>query len=117
METYRVDFVASTGHCSASYVRVLAQLSLVVATYWDEATSVTNECECIASAALKRHRLNPDRLLFIQHYPAQLWAYYGEPVNLIPFDQQQDPFINPTWTGLDTQTTIEVLALLASQHQ
>lgn len=116
METYRFEFVSASGHVSACHLQVYAQLSLVVATYTGEGTSVTNECERIALAAVKRHRLNPDRRLFIEHYPDQIWEYYAETFKLITFTQYKGQFAYPVWIELDNQTTKEVLRVLTCEH-
>lgn len=116
METYRFEFVSSAGHVSACHLQVFAQLSLVIATYRGEGTSVTNECERIALAAVKRHRLNPDRLLFIEHYPDQVWEHYSETFKLITFTQYKDQFTYPIWIELDSQVMKEVLRELARQY-
>ena len=116
METYRFEFVSATGHLSACHLQVFAPLSLVVATYTGEGTSVTNECERIALAAVRRHRLNPDRLLFIEHYPDLVWEHYTETFKLITFTLYKDQFTYPVWTELDNLATKELLRVLTPQH-
>lgn len=115
METYRFEFLSSSGHRSACQLQVCSRHALVVATYRGEGNSVTNECERIALTAVNRHGLNPDRLLFAEHYPDQLWEHYPETFKLITFDQEGDQFVNPSWTELDTRIMNDVLHLLANE--
>lgn len=95
---------------------VFANLSLVMATYQGEGTSVTNECEQIATEVVRQHRLKPDRILFIEHYPAGLWANSEETFKLITFHHDGERFTNPEWIPLENQSMKDLLDSLLRQQ-
>jgi|GEM_PF-4371942 len=86
--------------------------SLVVATYWGEGGSVTNECESIAREVVARHGLKASRLLFIEHYPEGLWQNSKETFKLIQFEHHETGFANPEWIELHTDVAREMLPFL-----
>lgn len=85
MERYRLEFKAENGYPSACKITIHRPIQLVVAEETGEGQSVTNACEVIATEVVKRYGLDPERMLFIEHYPAEQRPRYGESFDLVRF--------------------------------
>ena len=51
-------------------------------------------------AVVKRYGLDPKRMLFIEHYPAEQRPTYGESFDLVTFRWNGKRFWNPDWKHL-----------------
>lgn len=69
MEEHLLDFRATNGYPSQCKITIYRAIQLVIASETGEGMSVTNAAEIIASEVVKRYDLDPERMLFIEHYP------------------------------------------------
>jgi hypothetical protein len=90
---------------------ILINQNILVASDRGIGVSVTNACETIATEAVRRFGLDPERLVFIEHYPADgADSRHGQPercasVTFLWHDQRAH---RPRWRHL-TVAQAEVL--------
>ena len=100
MEQHRLEFKAENGYPSACNITIHRSLQLVVAEQTGEGQSVTNACEVIATEVVRRYGIDPKRMLFIEHYPAEQRPTDGESFDLVSFRWDGKRFWNPDWRHL-----------------
>ena len=68
MEQHTLDFIAPNRYPSECLITIYRQTGIVIATDTDFGISVTNACELIASEVVKRFRVDPHKMIFIEQY-------------------------------------------------
>ena len=114
MEQYRLEFKAENGYPSACNITIHRAIQLVVAEETGEGQSVTNACEFIATEVVKRYDVDPERMLFIEHYPAAQRPTYGESFDLVTFRWDGKRFWNPDWRHLPPHEVYTILNAVKS---
>ena len=72
--------------------------------------SVTNAAEQIATEVVKQYGLDPQRMLFVEHYPeAQRPMPYGESYDLVTFTWKEGRATKPIWRHLQCEEFNEIL--------
>ena len=109
MEQHRLEFKAENDYPSACNITIHRSLQLVVAEQTGEGQSVTNACEVIATEVVRRYGIDPKRMLFIEHYPAQQRPTDGESFDLVTFRWDGKRFWNPDWRHLPLKEFYDIL--------
>lgn len=93
-------WIASYGSYSKGTIVVLAE------PYNYEGMSVTNAAEYIATEVVRRYSLNPDHVIWIEHYSGNLkWKDSGETFDLVTFDwSEENTARNPDWFHITRET-------------
>jgi hypothetical protein len=96
------DALKRSGEC---LIRVyeLGSRVVVIATDLDEGPSVTNAAEEIATQIVEQFNIDPERLIWVEHYPrkdtrAKPGTALGEEYDFVVFEWDGDHFRNPDWT-------------------
>ncbi len=72
-------------------------------------TSVTNFAEHLATAMRKQHRLKPEDVIWIEHYPGVKDRRKGS-FDLVRFAVEGDSFRSPVWTRITEQAVGDLIA-------
>jgi hypothetical protein len=72
-------------------------------------TSVTNFAEYLATAIRKQHRLKPEDVIWIEHYP-EAKDRRKESFDLVRFSVDEDAFRSPAWTRITEQAVGDLIA-------
>jgi hypothetical protein len=72
-------------------------------------TSVTNFAEHLATAMCKHHRLKPEDMIWIEHYPEPR-DRRKESFDLVRFAVEGDSFRSPVWTRITEQAVEDLIA-------
>jgi hypothetical protein len=76
-------------------------------------TSVTNAVETICHLAVREYELDPDRTIFIEHYPGRLQRSLlvrGETFDLVTFGERLwDHYEDPSWRRLHADQVSELI--------
>lgn len=113
MENFRLDFKAANGCPSACNLTIHREISLVIATEINVGSSVTNSCERIANEVVRRYAIDPKRLMFIEHYPAE--QRDGTPTyDLVTFKVIGETLYNPAWRHIPLSEIESILKTIAA---
>ncbi|MVM42266.1 hypothetical protein GO730_38870 [Spirosoma sp. HMF3257] len=116
MEHYTLDFKAPNGFPSSADVTIYRDIQLVVVSETGKGMSVTNAAEVIATEIVNRYGLDPDRMLFIEHYSdEQRTKPYGESYDLVTFTWDGLRAHNPEWRHLPLAEFNEILNTVKSE--
>ena len=110
MEQHRLNFKASNGYPSSCDLTIYREIQLVVVSETGEGMSVTNAAETIATEIVRQYELDPQRLLYVEHYPeSQRPSPYGESYDLVTFIWGDHGAYSPTWRHMPPAEFNEVL--------
>ena len=113
-------FHGSPGTCEIKIVHALGLAFVICSEIPDNpGRSVTNMAEAIATAVCKEYDLNPNRMVWIEHYPPS-HGRTKDSYDLVTFKQKPSPgfrdlgtagveFCYPDWKPLDLTTTLAEL--------
>ena len=111
-EKHRLEFKAKNGYPSACNLTIYRSIGLVIATEINEGQSLTNACDLIATLVVNQFGIDPKRLMFIEHYPAEQRPTYGESYDLVTFQWDGKEFSNPEWKPLTVTEFDEIIGTL-----
>lgn len=72
-------------------------------------TPVTNFAEHLATAMCKQHRLKPEDVIWIEHYP-EAKDSRKESFDLVRFSVEEDTFRTPVWSRITEQAVDDLIA-------
>ena len=97
MEQYRLEFRAVNGYPSSCNITIYRAVQLIVVEETGEGMSITNAAERIATEVVKRYDIDPKRMMYVEHYPAEQRLLYGESFDLVTFTWDGKTARNPDW--------------------
>ena len=110
MEQYRLEFRPPNGFPSSADIAIYRDIQLAIVSETGEGMSVTNAAEIIATEIVKRYGLDPERMLYIEHYSeAQRPKPYGESYDLVTFTWDGKRARDPDWRHLPPAEFDEIL--------
>lgn len=105
------DSLKRSGRCRLRVYQIPGR-TVVIATDQDIGPSVTNAAEEIATQVVHQFRIDPERLLWVEHYLREDTragqSSGGEEYDLVTFVWDGKQFVQPHWT-YSTQRAIEEL--------
>lgn len=119
MEEYLLKFTPPNRVPSSCDITIYRAIQLVVVGETSEGMSrsagaVTNAAEIIATELVRQQNLDPQRMLYIEHYPeAQRPQPYGESYDLVTFTWDGNQARNPEWRHLTVDEFNEILDTVA----
>lgn len=114
MEEHLLNFRATNGYPSQCNITIYRDSQLVIASETGEGMSVTNAAEIIATEVVKQYGLDPARMLYIEHYPADQRPTYGESYDLVTFIWDKYGARNPDWRHLPLAEFDDILSTVKS---
>ena len=112
MFKYILPYKGMNGIFSACQITLCRHLSLVMATELGKGVCVTHSAEVIASEIVRIHWINPDRLIYIEHYPSHQILTHGESYALVTFTWSGQKATAPKWQPLASDESKELLTNL-----
>lgn len=84
--------------------------NIIVVTELEEntGTSITNMAESLATKVCNSLRIDPDKLIWIEHYPESFGL--RKPYSVVSFDYVQGKFHNPKWKDITTKEFYDIIA-------
>ncbi|KAB7726488.1 hypothetical protein F5984_24545 [Rudanella paleaurantiibacter] len=109
-EQFTLEYKAPNRFPSTCFITVYRDIPLVIASETGVGMSVTNAAELIATEVVNRCKLDPVRLLFVEHYPeSQRPKPYGESFDLVTFTWDGTTARNPDWRNLPNDEFEQIL--------
>lgn len=94
---------------------------VVIATDLDKGPSVTNAAPELATQVITHFNIDPERLIWVEHYPrqdtrAKEGTAIGEEYDLVFFEWDGEQFRHPAWTYSNRRAIEELIGELLDEE-